>query len=193
METMCTEIMSIGRWNDIEKSIWRTYWYFVNFESGIHVETSASNRCHNFHVDSRLKIDVISTNFSHGISTSSRWQIDEDVSIGTLDMLEKNLVTVQRRIREPWHIKGLFSIVVNIKLKGIHSGFKPLISDVGKFLGPSLKLSNHNCWNVTQNYYQIWLSAIWKFQAIRVCLRLIEQNVIYDCRPDKKWSLKKIS
>ena len=158
--------MSIGRWNDIEKSMWRTYRYFVNFESGIHVETSASIRCHNFHVDSPLKIDVISTNFSHGILTSSRWRIDEDVSIGTLDMLEKKLVTVQRRI------KGLFAIVVNIKLKDIHSCFKPLISDVGKFLGPSLKLSNHNCWNVTQNCYQIWLSAIGKFQAIQVCLRL---------------------
>ena len=33
-------------------------------------------------VDSSFKMDVISTNFPRGISTSNRWRIDEDVSIG---------------------------------------------------------------------------------------------------------------
>ena len=34
-------------------------------------------------MDSPFKIDVDSTNFPCGISTSNRWRIDEDVSIGT--------------------------------------------------------------------------------------------------------------
>ena len=54
------------------KSKWRAHQYFVYFESRIHVETSTSNRCHNFHVDSPFKIDVISTNFRREISTSNR-------------------------------------------------------------------------------------------------------------------------
>ena len=61
METASTEITSIRRRNDIENSTWRTHRYFVGFESRIHVEISTSNRCHNFHVDSPFKIDVIST------------------------------------------------------------------------------------------------------------------------------------
>ena len=82
METASTEVTLISRRNDIEKSTWRTHRYFIDFESQIHVEISTSNRCHNFHVDSPFKIDVISTNFLRGISTSNRWRIDEDVSIG---------------------------------------------------------------------------------------------------------------
>ena len=82
METASTEVTSIGRRNDIEKSTWRTHRYFVDFESRIHVEISTSNRCHNFHVDWLFKINVISTNFPRGISTSNRWRIDEDVSNG---------------------------------------------------------------------------------------------------------------
>ena len=82
METASIEVTSILRRNDIEKHTWRTHWYFIDFESRIHVEISTSNRCHNFHVDSPFKIDVISTNFPRGISTSNRWQIDEDGSIG---------------------------------------------------------------------------------------------------------------
>ena len=84
METASTEVTSIWRRNDIEKSTWRTHRYFVDFESRIHVEISTSNRCHNFHVDSPFKIDEISTNFPCGISTSNRWRIDEDVSIGKI-------------------------------------------------------------------------------------------------------------
>ena len=82
METASTEVTLISRRNDIEKSTWRTHRYFIDFESQIHVEISTSNRCHNFHVDSPFKIDVISTNFLRGISMSNRWRIDEDVSIG---------------------------------------------------------------------------------------------------------------
>ena len=79
MKTASTEVTSIRRRNNVKKSTWRTHLYFVDFESRIHVEISTSNRCHNFHVDS---IDVISTNFPCEISTSNRWRIDEDVSIG---------------------------------------------------------------------------------------------------------------
>ena len=82
METASTEVTSIRRRNNVEKSTWKTHRYFVDFESRIHVKISTSNRCHNFHVDSPFKIDVISTNFPRGISTSNRWRIDEDVSIG---------------------------------------------------------------------------------------------------------------
>ena len=85
METASTEVTSIWRRNDIEKSTWRTHRYFVDFESQIHVEIFTSNRCHNFHVDSPFKIDLISTNFPRGVSTSNRWRIDEDVSIGLQD------------------------------------------------------------------------------------------------------------
>ena len=86
METASTEVMSIQRRNDIEKSLLRTHRYFVDFESRIHVEISMSNLCHNFYVASPFKIDIISTNFPHGISTSNRWRIDEDVSIGNLSL-----------------------------------------------------------------------------------------------------------
>ena len=82
METASTEVTSIWRRNNIEKSTWKTHRYFVDFESRIHVEISTSNRCHNFNVDWPFKIDVISTNFPQGISMSNRWRIDEDVSIG---------------------------------------------------------------------------------------------------------------
>ena len=73
IDTASTEVTSIRRRNDVEKSTWRTHQHFVDFESRIHVETSTSNQCHNFHVDSPFKIDVISTNFPRGISTSNRW------------------------------------------------------------------------------------------------------------------------
>ena len=58
METASTEATSIQRLNDIEKSTWKTHRYFVDFESRIHVDISTSNRCHNFHMDSPLKIDL---------------------------------------------------------------------------------------------------------------------------------------
>ena len=82
MKRAITEVTSIWRRNDIEKSTWRTHRYFVDFESRIQVEISTLNRCHNFKVDSPFKINVISTNFPRGISMSNRWRIDEDVSIG---------------------------------------------------------------------------------------------------------------
>ena len=84
MEAVSTEITSIWRRNDIEESTWKTHRHFIDFESGIHVEISTSNRWHNFHVDSPFKIDIISTNFPRGISTWSWWLLDEDVSIGYL-------------------------------------------------------------------------------------------------------------
>ena len=82
METASTEVKSIQRQNDIEKSTWNTHQYFLDFESQIHDEISTSNRCHNFRVDSHFKIDVISTNFHRGILMSNRSRINEDVSIG---------------------------------------------------------------------------------------------------------------
>ena len=80
MATTSTDVTSIQ--NDIEKSAWKSHRYFVDFESRIYVESSTSNRWHNFHVDSHFKIDEISTNFPRGIFAPNRWQIDEDVAIG---------------------------------------------------------------------------------------------------------------
>ena len=82
METASTEVKSIRRRKNIEKSTWKTHRYFVDFESRVHVEISSSNRCHNFHVDLPLKIHGILTNFPRRISTSNRSRIDEDVSFG---------------------------------------------------------------------------------------------------------------
>ena len=82
METASTEVRSIRRQNDIEKSTSRTHRYFVDHESQIYIEVSTPNRCHNFHVDLPFKIDVISAIFPRGTSMSNRWRIDEDVSIG---------------------------------------------------------------------------------------------------------------
>ena len=82
METGSTAVALIRLWNDIKKSMWRTHRYFVDFESWIHVKISPSNRCHNFHKDLSFKINRILTNFPREISTSNRWRIDEDVSIG---------------------------------------------------------------------------------------------------------------
>ena len=82
METATTEVVSNRRRNDIEKSNWRTHRYFVGFKSWFHVEISTSNWCHNFHVDSLFKIDVISKNFPRANWKSNRWRIDEEVSIG---------------------------------------------------------------------------------------------------------------
>ena len=82
METASTEVTSIRHWNDIEKSTWKTHRYFVNFESRVYVEISMLNRCHNFHVDSPFKVDVISMNFPCRIWTWNWWRIHKDVSIG---------------------------------------------------------------------------------------------------------------
>ena len=82
METASTEVTSVQRRNDMEKSTWKIHQYFVDFESRIHGEISTSNQCHSFRMDSPFKIDVISTNFPRGTSTSNRWRVDEDASIG---------------------------------------------------------------------------------------------------------------
>ena len=78
MEIASTKVTSIWRRNNIEKSTSKTHQYFEDFGSKTHVEISTSNRFHNFHVDSSFKIDVISTNFPRGISTSNRWPINQD-------------------------------------------------------------------------------------------------------------------
>ena len=81
-ETESKAVSPIRHRNAIEKFTWKTHRYFVDFESRIHVEIFTSNLCHYFHLGSPFKIDEISTNFPRGISTSNRWRIDEDVSIG---------------------------------------------------------------------------------------------------------------
>ena len=77
METASTEVSRF----DVETTSKSPRGKLIDILSILKVE-STSNRCHNFHVDSPFKIDVISTNFPRGISTSNRWRIDEDVSIG---------------------------------------------------------------------------------------------------------------
>ena len=84
METASTELTSNWRRKETEKSTWKTHRYFNDFEKRIHVEISTLSRCYNFHMDLPFKIDEISTKFTRGISTSNRWVIDEDVSIGVL-------------------------------------------------------------------------------------------------------------
>ena len=83
MEKSSTEVTSIWRRNDINKSTWRTHRYFVDFESRIDGEISTSNRCHNFHVESPFKIDVISTNFPRG---------NLELQIPTLQKKNKNRI-----------------------------------------------------------------------------------------------------
>ena len=97
-ETASKAVTSIRHQNDIEKSTWKTHRYVVNFESQIHVEIPTSNRHHNFHVDSPIKIDEISTNFPRGISTSNPWQSHEDVSIGLGMHLKKKKNNNHRRV-----------------------------------------------------------------------------------------------
>ena len=72
METASTEVASIQCRNNIEKSTGRTHRYFVDFGSQTHVKISTLKRCHNFHVDSPLKIDEISANIQRGNSTVNR-------------------------------------------------------------------------------------------------------------------------
>ena len=70
-------------------SIFRRFWK-------LNQRKSTSNRCHNFHVDSPFKMDVISTNFPRGISTSNRWWIEEDMSIGNVGATLKLRHKMQR-------------------------------------------------------------------------------------------------
>ena len=44
METAGTDVTPIRRRNDIEKSMWKTCRYFVDFKSRIHVKISTSNQ-----------------------------------------------------------------------------------------------------------------------------------------------------
>ena len=63
----------------------------------------------------------------------------------TLDMLQTKLV----RVKDGSTLnKDLFVTVVNEKRL-----FQNFVSDVARFMRSSLKLSNHNCSNVTQNCY----------------------------------------
>ena len=79
------KVTSIRHQNDIEKNTWKTHQYFIDFESRIDVELSASNQCHSFHVDSLFTVDEISTDFRGWISILNRQRTDEDVSIVSLE------------------------------------------------------------------------------------------------------------
>ena len=121
METTCTKAMSIWRRNNIEKSTWRTHQCFVDFESLIHVEISMSKRCHNFHLDSPFKSDIISTNFPRGISMSNRLRIDENVYIGMFkDIYAKHLCGKTRLGRHIFTeiIRGLTRLFDKIRKNG---------------------------------------------------------------------------
>ena len=116
METRSTEVTSIRRRNNVEKFTLRTHRYFVDFESRIHVEISTSNWCHSFHVDSSVKIAVISTNFPRGISTSNRRWIDENVSIGQViwtQFVPKlcNLISNDPLHRFVWNVAGWWGLL----------------------------------------------------------------------------------
>ena len=106
-ETASKAVTSIRYRNDIEKSMSKTHWYFVDFESQIQVEISTLNRCHNFHVDSPFKIDEISTNIPRGVMTSNRWQIHEDVYIGMV-------ASISQRWSASWWMERKLSNVETI-------------------------------------------------------------------------------
>ena len=89
------EVMPIRHRNNIEISMWKNRWYFINFESQIDVELNTWNWCHLFDVDLPSITDETSTNFQRGVSMSNRWRIDEDVSIGLL--LRPLLWNIQNR------------------------------------------------------------------------------------------------
>ena len=128
METASTEVTSIWRRNNVEKSTCRTHRYFVDFETRIHVEISTSNRCHNFHVDLPFKIDVISTNFPRGISTSNRWRIDEDESIGYCITIVKIRVKSKQYVEKfltRHHLVKKWSMVSNASISTSFSNFAP--------------------------------------------------------------------
>ena len=127
METVSTEVTSIQRRNDIEKSTWKTHRYFVDFESRIHVNISTSNRCHNLHVDLPFKINVNLTNFPRGISTSNRWRIDEGVSIG-----RKRLVFHSIHCRNDWlAASDLFHMLaLPIKFYTFHYQYRCLKNEI---------------------------------------------------------------
>ena len=64
----------------------------------------------------------------------------------TLDIYKTNSSQPKDKSRNLATLKkDLFATVVNEKLKIVHSCLETLILDVARFLGPSLKLSNHNC------------------------------------------------
>ena len=128
MEKSSTEVTSIWRRNDINKSTWRTHRYFVDFESRIDGEISTSNRCHNFHVESPFKIDVISTNFPRGISTSNRWRIDEDESIGYCITIVKIRIKSKQYVEKfltRHHLVKKWSMVSNASISTSFSNFAP--------------------------------------------------------------------
>ena len=83
-ETASKAVMSIRHRYDIKKIHVKNSSTFSRiWKSNPHRKISTSNQCHNFHVDSLFIIDEILTNCLQGISTSNRWRIDKDVSIGS--------------------------------------------------------------------------------------------------------------
>ena len=94
METASTEVTSIRRRNNIEKSTRK----LIDILPLLKVESTSKFlgriAVRIAVVDSPFKIDEILTNFPRGISTSNQWRIDEDVPIreGLLKQLsDKNL------------------------------------------------------------------------------------------------------
>ena len=62
------------------KKTWKSHRYFIDFESGIDIVLSTSNRCGFFDVNSTFIIDEPSATFRCGISMSNRWRINEIVT-----------------------------------------------------------------------------------------------------------------
>ena len=62
--------MLIQHRNSTEKTFWRTYQHFINFESQIQIELSTLNSRHYFNVILTFVMIDISTNFRRGFSMS---------------------------------------------------------------------------------------------------------------------------
>ena len=62
-------------------------------------------------MDLPFKIDVISTNFPRGNSTSNRWRIDEDVSIGKKQLKTYIVSVVQEKAFDKVDREFLYNIM----------------------------------------------------------------------------------
>ena len=62
-------------------------------------------------MDLPFKIDVISTNFPRGNSTSNRWRIDEDVSIGKKQLKTYIVSVVQEKAFDKVDREFLYNII----------------------------------------------------------------------------------
>ena len=119
--------------------------------------------------------------------------------LATLDMLQNQLVTVQRRIQKLCHIEGR-SLCNNSKwtIEKCSLLSENVFFRCARFLCKVLEIENSLTLNLLKCDAKLLLNIIIsnprKFREIlRLCLSLANQSLIYENQADRKWSLKKIS